>query len=100
MKKGELEIRGFLQLHSLFKKKFGHVPFTFEIDTPISGRELADRLGIEKDEVEVVFVNGFAQNIDYVIDVGSRVAFLPPGCPGPYRIALGFYAKNSKDTTN
>jgi hypothetical protein len=22
------------------------------------------------------------------------VAFLPPGCPGPYRIALGFYGKH------
>ena len=31
---------------------------------------------------------------------GDRIAFLPPGCPGPYRIALGFYDKNQNNPAN
>ena len=95
-----IELRGFLQLDAFLKKKFGTVPVFLEIDGPISGLELSKQLEIKRDDIEVIFVNGFVQQVDYIINPGDRVAFLPPGCPGPYRIALGFYGKNQGNEAN
>lgn len=98
--KGSIEVRGFLQLNSQLKKKFGTMPVMYELDTEITGEELAGKLGINIEEVEVIFVNGFVESVDFAIRPGDRVAFLPPGCPGPYRIALGFYDKNQNNPAN
>lgn len=95
-----IEVRGFLQLDKLFKDRNWPVPLIFELQEPVSGAELAVRLEIPLDEVEIIFVNGFAQSPDYVIQPGDRVAFVPPGCPGPYRMALGFYSKNQGNKFN
>ncbi len=95
-----LEIRGFLQLDAFLKKKYGKLPYFLEIDAPISGVELSQQLGIQREDIEVIFVNGFVHEVEYLIQPGDRVAFLPPGCPGPYRIALGFYGKNQGNESN
>lgn len=95
-----LEIRGFLQLDAFLKKKYGQMPVFLEIEAPISGLELSRKLGISREDIEVIFVNGFVEGIDYMLNPGDRVAFLPPGCPGPYRIALGFYGKNQDNEAN
>ncbi|MCK8061124.1 MULTISPECIES: MoaD/ThiS family protein [unclassified Fusibacter] len=95
-----LEIRGFLQLDAYLKKKFGKTPVYLEIEAPLSGLELSKQLEIDRDDIEVIFVNGFVQEVDYILNPGDRVAFLPPGCPGPYRIALGFYGKNQGNEAN
>ncbi len=95
-----IEIRGFLQLYSYLRKNYGKLPLSLEFKHPISGGKLAEKLGIELDEIEVIFVNGFVQDLQYLINPGDRVAFLPPGCPGPYRIALGFYGKNQDNEAN
>ena len=95
-----IEVRGFLHLDAVFRKKFGKIPLTMALDRPITGLALAEKLEIPRDEIEVVFVNGFVQALNYVIHPGDRVAFLPPGCPGPYRIALGFYGKNQSNEAN
>ena len=99
-KKAPLEIRGFLQLDGFLRKKFGTMPVFYEVEGPISGLELSEALGIKREDIEVIFVNGFVQSIDYIINPGDRMAFLPPGCPGPYRIALGFYGKNQDNEAN
>ncbi|MCK9444503.1 MAG: MoaD/ThiS family protein [Tissierellaceae bacterium] len=98
--KGSIEVRGFLQLNSRLKKKFGTMPVIYELDAEITGEELAEKLDIDIEEVEVIFVNGFVESVDFAIKPGDRVAFLPPGCPGPYRIALGFYDKNQNNPAN
>ncbi len=98
--KNIIEIRGFLQLYSFIRKKYGKTPLLLELEDPISGAGLAEKLGIALDEIEVIFVNGFVQDLQYLINPGDRVAFLPPGCPGPYRIALGFYGKNQDNEAN
>lgn len=95
-----LEIRGFLKLDSFLRKKYGSMPFYLQQDTPISGTDLSIQLGINREDIEVIFVNGFVQALDYEINPGDRIAFLPPGCPGPYRIALGFYGKNQDNEAN
>lgn len=98
--KNMLEIRGFLQLDAFLKKKYGKMPIFLEIDGPISGLDLSEKLGINRDDIEVIFVNGFVQQLDFILNPGDRMAFLPPGCPGPYRIALGFYGKNQDNDAN
>lgn len=97
---GRIEIRGFLKLDSFIKKKFGTMPYFLEMENSISGGDLAKLLGIEREDIEVIFVNGFVEGLDFMIKKGDRVAFLPPGCPGPYRIALGFYGKNQDNPAN
>ncbi|VBB09610.1 mut7-c ubiquitin [Lucifera butyrica] len=92
-----IEVRGFLQLNEIFRERNWPIPLRLELEKPTSGRELAKRLEIPETEIEIVFVNGVAQSVDYLIQPGDRVAFVPPGCPGPYRIVLGFYAKNRKE---
>jgi hypothetical protein len=95
-----IEIRGFLQLDAFIRKRFGRMPVILEIEAPISGVELAEKLEIPIDEVEVIFINGFVHETTAMINPGDRMAFLPPGCPGPYRIALGFYGKNQDNEAN
>ena len=95
-----IEIRGFLHLYSYIKKKYGTIPLYLEIEKAITGLELVDKLEISPDEIEVIFVNGFVQALEYSIHPGDRVALLPPGCPGPYRIAFGFYGKNQGNSAN
>ncbi len=96
-KKNTIELRGFLHLNAFLKKEFGTMPVILDFDTPTTGTDLAKSLDIPLDEIEVIFVNGFVQAMDFTINPGDRVAFLPPGCPGPYRIALGFYDKNQNN---
>lgn len=95
-----IEVRGFLQLYKFFKEKNWPIPLILELEEPITGAKLAEKLEIPLDEIEIVFVNGTAQSLDYFIQPGDRVAFVPPGCPGPYRVALGFYSKNQKNKFN
>lgn len=98
--KSTIEVRGFLHLDKLFRNKYGAIPVIYHLEEPITGLELAEKLEIPLEEIEVIFVNGFVQALDYTIHPGDRVAFLPPGCPGPYRIALGFYGKNQDNEAN
>lgn len=95
-----IEVRGFLHLNKVFKDRNWPTPLIYALAGPISGAELAEKLEIPLDEIEIVFVNGFAQSLDFLIQPGDRIAFVPPGCPGPYRIALGFYSKNQGNKYN
>lgn len=98
--KKTIEVRGFLHLDAFLRKKHGTLPLILDLKNPITGRDLADRLKIPYDEIEVIFINGLVQDLDYLIQPGDRMAFLPPGCPGPYRIAFGFYGKNQGNESN
>lgn len=89
-----IEVRGFMQLDALLRKRYGPPPIQLQLAAPITGLQLANQLNIPLQEVEVIFINGLVEALDAVIHPGDRVAFLPPGCPGPYRIALGFYGKH------
>ncbi len=97
--KKTIEVRGFMHLDAAFRKK-GPIPFIMELEEPITGAELANKLEIPWDEVEVIFINGLTYALDHEVHPGDRVAFLPPGCPGPYRLALGFYSKNQNNEAN
>jgi hypothetical protein len=94
--KKTIEVRGFMQLVTLFKERNWPNPLIIDLEEPATGTGLAERLEIPLDDVEIIFVNGWAQDISYTINPGDRVAFVPPGCPGPHRYYLGFVTKNKR----
>lgn len=92
--KKTLEIRAFGHLSGMFEKRGLPVPLLLDIEGPITGTALAQKLEIPRGEIEVIIVNGYTQSLSYSIQPGDRVAFVPWGTPGPYRIFLGFIYKN------
>jgi len=72
-----------------------------EIPVPEGGREAIDitrELGIPDEMIEAVFRNGLVQNVHDRVYPGDRVAFVPPGTPGPYRFLLGMVRENVERT--
>ena len=60
--------------------------------------DLLKLVKLKPEEVEVVFINGKVAPLDTIIRNNDRVALIPPGTPGPYRVLLGF--KNKKNMCN
>ncbi len=86
-----LEVRGFGKLFFLFKERQWENPMSYEVETPLTARQLRDQLAIPSDDVEVVFINRLIKPLDTVLTDGDRVAFVPPGVPSIHRFNLGFY---------
>jgi len=86
----EVEVRAFSFLKELFEERGWSFPLRLQLDTECSAAELAQKLDLPLDKIEAVFVNGTAQTMDQgKVRPGDRVAFVPPGTPGPYRVILG-----------
>lgn len=89
--KGSIEVRFFMFLVDICKERNWSTLMKIEIDDEISGLKLLEMLDIPVERVEVLLVNGKAVwPSDARIHPGDRVALLPPGTPGPYRVLLGF----------
>jgi len=56
---------------------------------------LLQRLNLAPEEVEAVFINGRVSPLSTVLEHGDRVALVPPGTPGPYRVLLGIRGQGS-----
>ena len=56
--------------------------------------DIAVELHIPPEEIEGVFLNGSVKNIYDSAFPGDRVAFIPYGTPGPYRVFLGMVREN------
>jgi len=81
-----MEIRAFGPL----KRYLPHSPFEMEIPKKvITGIQLAEVLGLPSDDIECIIVDGKAQDLDFKITCCQRLAFVPYGTPGPYRLILG-----------
>ena len=72
---------------------FSNVRLTIDPGTRV--KDLIPIMKLEEDDVEVVFLNGRVGNPEAVLKDDDRVAFVPHGTPGPYRVLLGF--KNKQD---
>ena len=91
----EIEIRFFMFLAELCNERGWTSPMQLELGEEISGTQLLERLEISPERVEVLLVNGKAVWPAIArIQPGDRVALLPPGTPGPYRVLLGFKKLN------
>lgn len=64
-------------------------------------RELIAQLGLAPGDVEAAFVNNTIVPLDTVLSHHDRVALVPPGTPGPYRVMLGMVKiPGSKDVAD
>ena len=81
----------------LKEKKIPHKEARMEIAEDATPHTLMDGMGLERSAVEAVFINGRVAPFDTTLNDGDRVAFVPHGTPGPYRVFLGF--KNQKKNT-
>ncbi len=93
---GDIEVRGFGELKKLFDEREWSFPLIFDLEEDTSAFALAGKLNIPIERIEIVFVNVKAMPIDCMIKPGDRVAFVPPGTPGPYRVLLGFKNKDKQ----
>ena len=76
-------------------RKIG-VPYSnvkMEIEAGCRAEDVLSRVKLTQDDVEVVFVNGKVSPLNTLLNDGDRVAFVPHGTPGPYRVLLGFKNK-------
>jgi molybdopterin converting factor small subunit len=78
------------------KLKQKHLPFTnasISIPEGTTAEMLMHQMRLTREDVEVVFVNGRVKPLSTVLSDQDRVAFVPHGTPGPYRVLLGFKNK-------
>jgi sulfur carrier protein ThiS len=67
-----------------------------ELPDGISLKELIIKLGLKLEDVEAVFVNNRVVSMYSILQNNDRVAFVPPGTPGPYRVLLGMVKSKKK----
>jgi len=60
------------------------------VEKGIRAKDLIRQIQLQPDDVEVVFINGKVAAFDTILQDNDRVALVPPGTPGPYRVLLGF----------
>lgn len=66
---------------------------TLSIPDGTTAEMLMNQMQLTREDVEVVFVNGRVQPLSTILMDQDRVAFVPHGTPGPYRVLLGFKNK-------
>ncbi len=74
-------------------------PAQLEFRVPNEGiacESILSRLEVPQKMVEVVFINGRGRGLHEKAYPGDRVAFVPPGTPGPYRVLLGMRGRSGK----
>ena len=87
---GLIEVRFFMTLSELVKKRQWDNPLRLALAEETTGVALLAKLEIEAAQVEAFMINGKAVSSGEArIRPGDRVALLPPGTPGPYRVMLG-----------
>lgn len=90
-------VRFFGQFHNFIKKKTGNT--YLEVIVPENGKiafEIAKDIGLPIEKTEAVFRNGIINNLYDKVFPGDRIAFVPYGTPGPYRVFLGMIRENKE----
>lgn len=94
---GTIELRGFGKLQKSLSDKGFSFPEPFEIGQETTGRQLLENLNLLEDSVEAIFINGSVEPLTHPIKPGDRIALLPPGTPGPYRVMLGIAGSKDRE---
>ena len=82
----------FLQ-KKLKEKHLEYSNVTMTLKQGTRAKDLVRQVQLEPEDVEVVFINGKVAPFDTIIQDKDRVALVPQGTPGPYRVLLGFKNK-------
>lgn len=70
-------------------KNIAYLDANLEIKEGINVHQLVEFLGFESSDVEAVFINHTVRPKETLLQENDRVALLPPGTPGSYRLILG-----------
>lgn len=70
-------------------KNINYTNVRMELPEGISVKGLIREVGLDPNDVEAAFVNSRVVSVDAVLHNNDRVALVPPGTPGPYRVLLG-----------
>lgn len=73
----------------LKKQGHGYLNVLFEIEEGTDAHALIAKLGLQKGDVEAVFINHTVVPKDTKLHDGDKVGLVPPGTPGSYRLILG-----------
>lgn len=68
-------------------RPYADVPVKLADESTVA--DLVVAVGLQIADVEAVLINGSVQPFDTTLHDGDRVALIPPGTPGPYRVLLG-----------
>ncbi len=93
-------VRMFGCLHT-YRREQGLEP-KVEMTLPVAGctaLELARELELPLEKVEAVFINHLVYPLDHHVSPGDRVAFIPTGVPGPYRLLIGIASGKTQQQT-
>ncbi|MCF6173017.1 MAG: MoaD/ThiS family protein [Campylobacteraceae bacterium] len=74
------------------KLKAQNIPYIeapMEFPEGYTPKNIINQFGFENGEVEAVFINRKVKPMDTKLQDGDRIALLPPGTPGSYRLILG-----------
>ncbi len=74
------------------KLKEQNIPYVeapMEFPDGYTPQDIIEKFGFKDGEVEAVFINRKVQSKDTILKDGDRIALLPPGTPGSYRLILG-----------
>ncbi len=74
---------------NLKKQNIPYVSHIMELPNDHTPNQLIKDLRYKDGEVEFVFINGKVLPKDTVLKHGDRIALVPPGTPGSYRLMLG-----------
>lgn len=85
----------FLREH-LKKQNIPFLNHTMELHEHYTPNALIKDLGYEEGKVEFVFINGKVHSKDTELKDGDKIALVPPGTPGSYRLILGAKEIKSK----
>jgi len=89
-----VEVRGFGKLKKIFNDRGWSFPIYFKLEEECSAIELAKQMDLPLEQIESVIINGQATSLrNGEVEFGDRIAFVPPGTPGPYRAILGMVEK-------
>lgn len=85
-----VDFSAFMFLQAKLKERgIDHTNARREIPDDTTVDEFLAGLGLGADDVEAVFVDGKVVPGDTRLSDGNRLALVPPGSPGPYRVLLG-----------
>ena len=91
----EITFNAFSFLQKKLKaKQIEHSNVNMTIKQGSCAKDLINQVQLSRNDVEVVFINGKVASLDTIIQNNDRVALVPHGTPGPYRVLLGFKNKN------
>jgi molybdopterin converting factor small subunit len=73
----------------LKKQNIPYLNASVELQDDSTPRDLMNLYYLDDNDVEFVFVNSKVLPKDTKLRNGDRIAFVPPGTPGSYRLLLG-----------